>query len=209
MRKILLLILIFSSQAAFAQVNQDLEVHKVIGGLYSLAAASNLNLQSNANVKKINNNLWVGIDVDKYSTARRFLRNEAKNLDLREAPDGYYWLGGDEVWLNASKLNLLAAKGSGQDNELLFLSSDNGETWWLSSEISKQTQNQILKKFAAKNPPELHKPSGQKQSLYESVKPADVVKPDDMRMSRKKSSFDMEFEVGKDVIFNPIPNRRN
>ena len=213
---------------ACAEVEPDAELHSVIGGLYSLAAAVSINdnptphinqlrqyfvnvpdnWHNQIQLSRVHKDVWAGIAVGKYSSARRFLRANAQELGLYESPEGYSWLGGDFVWLKLFAVKLKAAKGTGSDSESLFLSAD-GNRWWLSEPVfKKEASREILRRFGVKNAPELHGPSGVRESIYESVKPADVQKPADIHWGRKKSSFDMDIELGKDVIFDPIPNRR-
>lgn len=230
MRKIFVLAVIaalWASSAFCAPVDQNAEVHKVLGSLYSLAAAVKINANNNPHINqlrqyfvnvpddwhnqvqlsRVHNSLWAGVAVSKYSTARRFLRSHAQELGITESPEGYSWLGGDFAWLNLSELKLKAAKGSGKDSGVIFLSAD-GTSWWLTNpDFTKEAANEIMSMFGVKNAPELHKPSGVRESIYESVKPSDVSKPEDMHVGRRRSSYDIEIEVGKDVIFDPIPNR--
>ena len=175
-----------------AAVEQDVELHRVLGGLYSLVCAVNINDNSSPHINqlrqyfakvpdnwhsqvqlsRVKNSVWAGIYVGKYSSARRFLRANAQSMGITEAPEGYAWLGGDYVWLNVSGVRLKAAKGSGRDSSLLFLSAD-GESWWMSQPV-----------FTEEATREIH-------------------------ITRKKSSFDTDIELGKDVILNPIPNTRS
>ena len=51
----------------------------------------------------------------------------------------------------------------------------------------------------------LSKPKGVSESIYESVKPAEVKKPADIHTSRRKQ-FGESYDVNMgDVIFTPIP----
>lgn len=230
MRKIFMLAFIgifCIASIAFTDVVQDSEVHKVIGGLYSLAASVSINGSNTSHINqlrqyftglpddwhnqvqlsRVHNSMWAGIAVDKYSSARRFLRSHAQELGITEAPEGYTWLGGDFAWLNLSGLRLKAAKGSGKDSGVIFLSAD-GNSWFMSPyDFTKEALREIMRRFGVKKAPELHRPSAVRQSIYESVKPSDVRRPENMHVGRKRSSFDMEIEMGKDVIFDPIPNR--
>ena len=49
----MILILIFVSSASFAEVDPSAENHKIIGGLYSLAAAIELNAKTNPDVNSL------------------------------------------------------------------------------------------------------------------------------------------------------------
>lgn len=229
MRKIFvsaIIAVLFAAGTAPAEVEQDLEIHNVIGGLYAIAGAAKLHgnnsnitqlaryfaevpdgWQEKVKLSRVNDSLWAGISVGKYSTARRYLRANAQKLGICESPESYAWLGGDFAWIDVSHLALKAARGSGQDSGLVFLSPD-GESWWVAvPSFSKRAEGEIMKTFGVKNAPELHRPAGVSRSLYESVKPSGVRKPEDMHVGRKRTSLDMEVEIGKDLIFDPIPNR--
>ena len=219
--------LLLMTASASASVEQDTELHRVLGGLYSLSCAVSLSGESQPGVNQLRRyfsdvpndwystvqvarekgTLWVGVSVGKYSTARKFLREHAAELGIYESPEGYEWLGGDFAWIKVSSLK--AARGTGADSGTVFLSAD-GDSWWMASpSFTVQAAKNIISKFGVKRAPELHRPSGLRDNLYESVKPADVQKPKDMHVGRKRSGFDsFDIEVGKDVIFNPVPNRR-
>ena len=230
MRKIFVSVIIavlFTSGCASAEVEQDTELHRVIGGLYSLVCAVDINgnpaphinqlrqyfenvpdnWHNQVQLSRVNNAVWAGVNVGKYSSARKFLRANAQSMNIKESPEGYAWLGGDYAWLKVSDVKLRAARGTGQDSGLLFLSAD-GKSWWMSQPVfSEEAAVEIMRRFGVKNAPELHQPAGVHETVYDKVKPADPQKPKDIHIGRKKSSFDMDIELGKDVIFDPIPNR--
>ena len=232
MRKIFVSVIIAVlcvSGCASADVEQDVELHRVIGGLYSLVCAVNINDNSSPHINqlrqyfvkvpdnwnnqvqlsRVNKTIWAAVNVGKYSSARKFLRANAQTMRVSEAPEGYAWLGGDDVWVKLSDVKLSAARGTGQDSGLVFLSADGGNTWWMAQPVfTEEAAREIMRRYGVKNAPELHMPSGVQTSIYESVRPSDPVKPQEMRMSRKKSSFDMNIDLGTDVILNPIPNTR-
>ena len=213
---------------ACASVEADPEIHRVIGGLYSLACAVELNgnpephinqlrqyfsdvpndWYSTVQVSHVNNAVWAGVSVGKTSTARQFLRKHSQELGICESPEGYAWLGGDYAWLKVSGISgLRAARGKGTDSGAVFLNVQGSESWWMASpSFTPQTAKSVIAKHGIKNPPELHKPSGVHTSIYESVKPSDVKKPGDMHVGRKRSSFDKEIGTRGDVdiIFNPL-----
>ena len=236
MRKVcasIILAVLCLSGCAFGNVEPDPEIHRVIGGLYSLACAVELNGKSEPQVQhlrqyfsdvpndwysqvqisRVNNAVWAGVAVGKISTARQFLRTHAQELGICDSPEGYAWLGGDYAWLKVSgNSGLRAARGKGTDSGSVFLNVQGSDSWWMASPaFTNQAAKSVLAKHAAKNPPELHKPSGIHTSIYESVKPSDVKKPGDMHVGRKRNSFDKEIELGRDVdlIFNPMLKQRN
>ncbi len=242
MRKItcaLLMLVIFSS-CSFAEVNPDQEVHRIIGGLYSLAAAACLNdnvkphinnlvaffkdipdnWQNHAKIERVDSSVWVGVNVGKYSEARRFLRDNAEVLNIKESPEGLAWIGGDEAWIKAfdikdgkiKSLRLKAAKGSGKDSNVIFLSSQGQLAWWQMNPTPKTaTANEIISRWGIKDAPELHKPeaASKTNSIYESVKPSGVIKkPANIHISTRKNKLDMSMNIG-DVVFTPVPQLKH
>jgi len=238
----LILIFIFIS-CSFAEVeeniNSDAENHKIIGGLYTLAAAVELNAKTNPDINSLvrfferipagwqneikierdknKKSIWVGIAVNQYSTARRYLRSHAKELGILDAPNGSVWLGGEFAWLKAAdiakkKLNPVKFSAAESENKIFF-NANNSNSWWAAwPNFNSRSIKEILEKHGVENPENLPKLSApkienenQRTSIYDEVRPSSVRVPDDMHMGRKKNSFDMSMEVG-DVIFNPIPN---
>lgn len=237
MRKIflsfLILILIFSSSASFAEADSDAENHKIIGGLYSLAAAVELNAKTNPDVNSLvrffekipagwqneikierdKKSIWVGIAVGQYSSARPYLREHSGELKILDAPGGSAWLGGEFAWLKVAdiakkKLNPVKFSAAGSDSTIFF-NANNSDSWWAAwPNFNSRSIKEILEKHGTDNHPELAAPKVQEAprvSIYDEVKPSSVRIPDKMHMGTKKNSFDMSMEVG-DVIFNPIPN---
>ena len=230
-----MLVLVLSSSCSFADVNPDPEIHRIIGGLYSLAASvclnengnphiNNLvgffkdipeNWQNNAKVERVNSSIWVGVSVNQYSTARSFLRDKAEALGITEAPAGYTWIGGNEAWIKAGDISngkikpirLKAAKGSDKDSSIIFLSTEGQSSWWQMNPTPKSAfADEILSEWGIKNPPELKKPKGNRVSIYESVKPSAVrKKPANIHIGTRRNSFDMSMNVG-DVVFTPVPH---
>lgn len=233
MRKFLIVIVFALSRAAcaFAEVEPDVELHKIIGGLYSLVSAVELNdnaqphinqirkffaeipkeWQSNSQIIRVRNSIWVGVSVGKFSSARNYLRSHSEELGITESPEGYEWMGGNYAWIKAADVvrneivpvNYIASEG---DN-LIFFSTPGQNSWWQSNpKFTAEAAQEILNRYGI-NQPDLHVPEGTRVSIYDSVRPASVGTPEKMHVGRKKSSFDMELEIG-DIIFDPIPNRQ-
>ena len=242
MRKVfcaLLMLVMLSSclSCSFADVNPDIEVHRIIGGLYSLAASVCLsdnpnvnnpaayfrdipeNWQNNVKIERVNSSVWVGVNVNKYSEARRFLRDNAEALSIRESPEGLVWIGGDNAWIKAGdikdrkikSIRLKAAKGSGKDSNVIFISTEGQNSWWQMYPTPKAAiADKIISRWGIKNAPELHKPEAEAKtnSIYESVKPSDVrKKPANIHIGTRKNNLDMSVNVG-DVVFSPVPQLR-
>lgn len=230
----MILILIFSCSAcAGAVVEEDAELHKIVGGLYSLASAVELNNRPKADINALvrfferipagwqdavkvetdKGSIWVGIAVGQYSSARRYLRSNAEALKIMESPNGAAWLGGDYAWLKAADVakkkirpvKFSAAQGDGT----IFFNAPDTETWWAAwPDLTARAEKDILEAHGADAGTELHAPKADgeaKISIYDEVRPSSVRVPDKMYMGTRKNSFDMSVEVG-DVIFNPIPN---
>lgn len=233
MRKVtaaLVLMMLFVSVSYAGEVIEpDTELHRVIGGLYSLASVLRLNDNPNphpsqlrrfftdipgdwlnsARVSSEGGSFWAGVPVGKYSSARSFLRTHAAELGIMETPGGYAWLGGGYAWLNVedSAKKLKVSRGSGTDSKILFFSTEGQDTWWQAwPDLTPGAASSLIELYGVSDAPELHVPSGVSRSLYDEVKPASVRVPDEMHVGRTKSSFDVEVEIG-DVIFDPIPNR--
>lgn len=232
MRKIFIAVIfaVFMSSYAFAEIEPDIELHKIIGGLYSLASAVELNenpnphinqlrkyfadipreWQANSQVQRVKNSVWVGVAVGKFSSARNYLRSHASELGITERPEGYEWISGDYAWLKAADIinneiipvNYIAAEGDGS----IFFKVSGQNLWWQATpKLSAEASHEILNRYGV-NQPDLHAPEGTRVSIYDSVRPASVGAPEKMHVGRKKSSFDVELEIG-DIIFDPIPNR--
>lgn len=230
-----ILILILISSASFAAEDDltNAENHKIIGGLYSLAAAVELNAKTNPDINSLvrffekipagwqkevkiesdKKSIWVGIAVNQYSSARRFLRENSQNLGILDAPNGSAWLGGEFAWLKAGeivkkKFNPVKFSAAEQDG-IIFFNADKTDLWFSAwPNFNSRSRKEILEKHGTENHPVLTAPKVQEEgrvSIYDQVKPSSVRIPDKMHMGTQKNSFDMSMEVG-DVIFNPIPN---
>ena len=221
-------VLMFSTTAS-ADVNPDTEIHRVMGGLYSLVSVIALNGQTapdirtlqgyfadvpgnwpeTVRVERVNNELWAGVIVGKYSTARKYLRSNSPELGITDSPAGSAWMGGDYAWVKAAnidggKLKPSALKAA-QSEGAVFFSAD-GSNWWVSyPDLSRKSAQNIIKMWGVKQPG-LHKPQGVvSESVYDSVKPSEVRKPADMHTNRNREfgeSYDIDMG---DVIFRPVP----
>lgn len=234
MRKIVtaLILCVFMCASCSAEVNPDPEVHRVIGGLYSLVSALAMNGQSAPNlrilrnyfadtpnnwldtikVERVGNDLWAGVSVGKYSTARKYLRANSHELGITDKPAGDSWMSGDYAWLKAGSVNgvrltpitLKAAKGSGNDSGTIFF-SPNDFNWWQSYPSLNEKSSQEILTLWGVEAVGLHKPEGGRHSIYDEVRPSAVSKPADIHTGRRRE-FGESYDVNMgDVIFNPIP----
>ena len=234
MRKIFtasfLALYIFCS-CAFADVNPDTEIHRVIGGLCSVVSALSLSGEAepslrilreyfddapadwNVRFERVSNDIWVGVPVGKFSTARKYLRSNSPELGITDSPAGGAWMGGNYAWLKAGTVRdgrlipaaLKAAQGSGNDSDAIFFSTDDSNWWQSYPSLTRRASQEVLKLCGAKVPG-LRRPAGISQSIYEEVKPSEVRKPADIHTNRKHEfgeSYDIDMG---DVIFRPIPN---
>ncbi|MBQ7069195.1 MAG: hypothetical protein IJM82_08530, partial [Synergistaceae bacterium] len=99
--------------------------------------------------------------------------------------------------------------GAAEGDGTIFFRADDFDAWWEANpKFNSEASKEILKKHEVDDSPILQRPSGSSRvSIYDSVKPNTVIKvPDEIHMGGKGNSFDVS--VG-DVIFNPIPTRRN
>lgn len=237
MRKILIALislLIVSTPAMSAEINPDSEIHRVIGGMYSLVSslAMNGNINPELNqlrkyfsdvpnnwaddnrISVVKNEIWAGVSVSKFSTSKSFLRSHAQELGIMDSPGGDYWFSGEFAWIKAADIaggklkpvTLRAAKGSGDDKDILFFSTGGQNTWWQEYPVfTKKAAAEILRLWG-ENQAGLHKPKGVSHSIYESVKPSAVRKPADIHTKRDKTfQEELDMDMG-DVIFRPIPN---
>ena len=214
-----------------AAMEPDPEVHRVVGGLYALAAAAGLHggkdiptpaqLQRcftntlTAQVAATGDGWWVGVPVGRFSSARRFLRAHAPKLEIMDGAGGRPWMGGDTAWLKAASvtgkeakasakpLPLQAAQGAGDDARLLFLSADGAE-WWQAPAMTDAAREAALKRWGTSRAPELHAPAG--APVEEKLSASPVGLPEDMHTGA--TSDDLSLEVG-DVLFKPLPRVRN
>ncbi|MBQ7561472.1 MAG: hypothetical protein IJS99_06540 [Synergistaceae bacterium] len=228
---IILIILVSVNSALSSQaiINPDKDIHSVIGGLYAMALAVNLNnninpdinklqryfvsVPANAQISRVNDSIWVGVKLAKTSTARHYLRSHSPELNITDSPEGYSWMGGDFAWLKAADISgkklipmkLKISRGTGKDSQIIFISTDEQNTWWQANPaLTQQAANSALTKWAAKNSPELHAPEGVAVSIYESVKPSPVARPGKMHVGSDNGN-DKSMAVG-DVMINPIPS---
>ena len=221
------------SCASSADVNPDPEIHRVIGGLYSLVSAMALNGQSAPNlrilrqyfadtpnnwldtirVERVNNDLWAGVTVGKMSSARQYLRANSPELGIADKPGGDSWMSGNYAWIKAGSINgvrltpvtFKAAKGSGNEAGTIFFSTDDSN-WWQSYPPLNEKSSQEILKLCGVEAVGLQKPEGGRRSIYDEVRPSAVSKPADIHTGRKHE-FGESYDVKMgDVIINPIPH---
>ena len=166
----------------------------------------------------VQGNWWVGRKVPEFSTARKFLRENAPSLGLYEQDNQNAWLGGAFVWVNAvpfgaqakpavpEKAVFKVAQGEGNDSQYLFFNSPGTDYYWRSEFIyTTEAHSAALKKFAsdAKGPfVTLPPPSRGREPLAASP----VELPPDFSLNDGEELMDISLG---DVLFNPIPRQRS
>lgn len=242
MRKIFLslIILILVSSLTFAdsdsEIESNAESHKIIGGLYSLAAAVELNGKINPDINSLvrffervppgwqneikierdknKKSIWVGVAVKQNSSARSYLREHSKELGIFESPGGAAWLGSDFAWLKAADIvkknlaiiNFSAAEG----DETIFFNAPKSNSWWAAwPSFNASSKRKILASRGTMYQGELVAPKFQEESSRVSI--YDEVKPSSVRVPNQmhvgRRRSSFDMSVEVgDVIFNPIPN---
>ena len=231
MRRLLILMILTLSMISCAHavnIEPDKNIHSVIGGLYSLGAAVELNGNINPEISqltkyfvsepknmqltRVKNSIWAGVEVNKNSRVKNYLRSHSQELGIMESPAGKSeWFSGDYAWLKVAdvvKGKLVPVKffASEGDGEIFFTNKDKNLWWTANPKFTAQASHEILSKYGI-NQPDLHVPSESKRvSIYNSVRPSEVSKPEKIHVGSKKNSFDMGMDIG-DIRFDPIPNR--
>ncbi len=215
-------------------INPDIEIHRTVGGLYSLISVIALNghadvkpdnlrkyfadlrsdWQDNIRIEKHGNDLWVAVSVEKFTTAKTFLRSHSRELGITDSPAVDSWTAGHFAWLKAGTVNggkftpltLKASYGSGKDSDVLFFSAKGNNSWWQENPpLTKKTKDALMKSLGVEQSG-LHRPSGVSTSIYDAVRPSAVRKPADIH-TKRDTSFGESYDVNMgDVIFNPIPH---
>ena len=234
-----------SAKAYAVTVEPDVEVHRVVGALYALSAAMNLyHAESEAipspeqlgryfrrdtlpggwpesvHVASFGGAWWVGVAVDPYSPARRFLRANAPELSILDAPGGAPWMGASFAWMEALRMGasgagkgsaspaVEVAEGSGEDrNELFFRTPGTDRYWWSPLRFSASARDSVLKRWGrAADGSALTVPQ-ERAAAKEEFHASPVGLPEEFGVSSDQEPGS-SLEMG-DVIFNPIPRPRS
>lgn len=228
-----------SAPACAVTVEPDVEVHRVVGALYALSAAMNLyhaepgaipspeqlgrffqrdtlpsGWPGSVRVASYEGAWWVGVAVDPYSPARKFLRANAPELNVLDAPGGAPWMGASFAWMEALRLGASgapaaeAAEGSGEDrNELFFRTPGTDRYWWSPLRFSDSARASVLKRWGrAVDGSTLTVPQ-ERAAAKEEFRAAPVGLPEEFGVSSDQEPGS-SLEVG-DVIFNPVPRPRS
>lgn len=218
MRKFLLIIqaILFFSCSAYAVpvVENNVELHRIIGGLYTLASAVELNASSKPDInslvrfferippgwqdeveiktdkdKKI---IWVGISAGTDSEARSYLRLNSKELGILDKPGGDAWLGGKFAWIKAAEIAKKKIKlvnfSAAQGDDTIFFNAPGTDTWWAAwPALTSRAKKDILEARGVENAVELHAPAASEKNKNSSAMTSiyDEVKPSSVRVPDK------------------------
>ena len=238
-------VLVCAGPAYAVVIEPDPDLHLVMGDLYAISVAMRLfyddtqktrcpipdelshylqnqlpdNWSSDYRTAAIQGDWWVARKVPEFSTARKFLRENASLLGLYEQDCQSAWLGGAFVWMSAVPFNgkaksvpvpgkpvFRAAQGEGDDRQHLFFNSPGTDYYWKSSLIyTTEAHAETLKKFGADAKGPFVTPS-QPSRAPETLSASPVETPPDFTLSGEGGEYDVS--VG-DVIFSPIPRRQD
>ena len=234
-----------SAKAYAVTVEPDVEVHRVVGALYALSAAMNLyHAESEAipspeqlgryfrrdtlpggwpesvHVASFGGAWWVGVAVDPYSPARRFLRANAPELSILDAPGGAPWMGASFAWMEALRMGasgagkgsaspaVEVAEGSGEDrNELFFRTPGTDRYWWSPLRFSDSARASVLKRWGRAVEGSALTVPRERAAVKEEFRATPVGLPEEFGVSSDQEPGS-SVEMG-DVIFNPIPRPRS
>ena len=165
---------------------------------------------------------WVGRRVPEFSRARKFLRNNASLLGLRDRRGGEPWLGSTFVWVEAFSPKraggsgtpfIQVAKGGGNAGERLFFNTPGTDYyWWSDLLFTPEARAAALKKFGAKaEGPFLIPPVP--ANTAETLMASPVSPPPEFSLRDGEEGEEGEEEslsLGKTgILINPIPRSRN
>ena len=241
---------VLSAPACAVTVEPDVEAHRVVGTLYALSAAMNLyhaepgaipspeqlgrsfqrdtlpaGWPDSVRVASYGGAWWVGVAVDPYSSARKFLRANAPELSILDAPGGAPWIGASFAWMEVLRMETLrlgasragkgsgvpaaeVAEGSGEDrNELFFRTPGTDRYWWSPLRFSDSARASVLKRWGrAADGSTLTVPQ-ERAAAKEEFRASPVGLPEEFGVSSDREPGS-SVELG-DVIFNPIPRPRS
>ena len=225
-------------------IEPDSDLHEVMGDLYALSVAMRLyyddthktqcpaldelihylkrplpdDWPSDYRTAAFQGDWWVGRKVPEFSTARKFLRDNAPSLGLYEQESQNAWLGGAFVWVCAvsfdnkakpvpvpEKAVLKVAQGEGNDSQYLFFNSPGTDYYWRSGFIyTTEAHADALKKFGidTKGPFEVPPPPSY---APETLTASPVELPPNFTLSGEE---EFDARMG-DVLFNPVPRRQD
>ena len=235
---------VLSAPACAVTVEPDVEAHRVVGTLYALSAAMNLyhaepgaipspeqlgrsfqrdtlpgGWPESVRVASYGGAWWVGVAVD-HSPARKFLRANAPELSILDAPGGAPWMGASFAWMEALRMEasgagknsassaVEAAEGSGEDrNELFFRTPGTDRYWWSPLRFSDSARASVLKRWGRAVEGSALTVPRERAAVKEEFRATPVGLPEEFGVSSDQESGS-SVEMG-DVIFNPIPRPRS
>ena len=167
-------------------------------------------------IAAIQGDWWVGRRVPEFSSARRFLRDNASRLGLYEQNRQSAWLGGAFVWMKALSFDgnahpgepvFRVARGEGDDGRYLFFNSPGTAHYWRSGLIfTADARARAINKFETDAEGPFVVPAAP-HTAPETISASPVELPPDFTLGREEE-IDTDVRIG-DVIFSPIPRTRN
>ncbi len=230
---------VLSAPAYAVTVEPDVEVHRVVGALYALSVAMNLyyaeseaipspeqlgryfrrdtlpsGWPESVHIASFEGAWWVGVAVD-HSPARKFLRANAPELSILDAPGGAPWMGASFAWMKASGAGKGSAspaaevtEGSGEDrNELFFRTPGTDRYWWGPLRFSDSARASVLGRWGRAAEGFALTVPRERAAVKEEFRATPVGLPEEFGVSSDQEPGS-SVEMG-DVIFNPIPRPRS
>lgn len=223
---------IYAEPAGAVVIEPDPDLHSVMGDLHALAVAMRLYHDSTRRTQPpgleelarylrrplpdgwpadyrtatVRGGWWVGRRVPDFSTARRFLRNNALSLGLYEQEGQSAWLGGAFVWMNAVPFNANAflirvAQGEGDDRHYLFFNLPDTEYYWRSGlTYTAEARAEALRRFGSNATGPFVIPAAP-PSAQITVRASPVELPPDFTVSADEEEIDMRLGG---ILVNPI-----
>jgi hypothetical protein len=157
--------------------------------------------------------------VPEFSRARKFLRNNALLLGLREERGGELWLGASFVWAEALSPEsagkngtpfIQVAKGGGNAGERLFFNTPGTDYfWWSDLLFTPEARAATLKKFGAQEGPFSIPPVPAKAP--ETLTASPVSPPPEFNLSDgEEEEEETSLSLGKTgILLNPTPRSQN
>ena len=225
------------ANANAAVIVPEPDLHSVMGDLHAIACALRLyhydtrntllpdlnlltsyfsgplpgNWPEDYQIAEIQGAWWIGRRVPEFSTARRFLRENAPSLGLYEQGGQSAWMGGAFVWMNASPfgedaVQVRAAQGQGRDVQYLFFNSLGTSYYWRSGLVfTAEAHSRVRELFASHSRGPFFVPDATPRE-QEPLRATPVELPPEFTVGRDEDEID--FRPGS-MITIPLPRSDN
>jgi len=220
-----------------AVIVPDPELHNVVGNLHAMAAALRLHFYDTRSTRlpdldvlanylnsplpagwpadyqiaEVRGGWWVGRRVPEFSTARRFLRDNAPSLGFYEQGGQNAWMGGAFVWMNAvpfgdDTVQIRVAQGQGRDVQYLFFNSPGTPYYWRSGLVfTAEAHSEARELFSTHSRGPFFVPDATPRE-QEPLRATPVELPPEFTVSRDEDEID--FRPGS-MITLPLPRSDN